>query len=211
MGDARRPLRPTPHLKPFPPLTVPPTTGGMEEREAAPVVGFTSNHNGVSLRCGEPQMWWSVTVTMAVGAGDSIAKLEERVPQAGREAMRRTLAVAVRAREAYQIQQGGCPRCADGLPVYPHGTVRCVVLTRCGRVTLAPRPKRAGGGARTIPALKPTSVPYESVQLLGSSILARPTLPPPGCPGGAAPPRSPRHVRGSRPRDTWHAPVRHLP
>nr|MBF6592372.1 hypothetical protein [Ktedonobacterales bacterium] len=80
-------------------------------------------------------MQCSVTVMVEVGPGDGISQVEERVPQAGRAAMRGALAAAMRACEEQHV---ACPRCgaSSGEQIRSHGTKRRVVLTRCGRVDL---------------------------------------------------------------------------
>ncbi len=80
----------------------------------------------------------SVSITVELDPGVGIEGWEQVVQEAGREAMRRVLAQAVRM---YEQLHGACPHCGGGRS-QSQGTVRRHVLTCFGRVTVGLRRQR---------------------------------------------------------------------
>lgn len=89
-------------------------------------------------------MQCSVSMVVEVDAAAGIAGWEQAVQEAGREAMRRRLAQAVRGYEEAHLV---CPHCGSPTSQSP-GTVRRRVRTCFGRVELARRRRRCGGCRR---------------------------------------------------------------
>jgi hypothetical protein len=89
-------------------------------------------------------MQCSVSITVELDPAVGVAGWEQAVQDAGREAMRRALAQAVRHYEAAHL---ACPHCGSAQS-HSQGTVRRRVLTGFGRVALGLRRQRCDGCQR---------------------------------------------------------------